>query len=527
MIQRRRRRRTAVDPCLGFYTQEATDEEPVRAQESPKVLPSPPAEPVQSNTIKSVTRPRTYAKKHLKRTAIPESELSSPPLLKRRKPNPLRVDSPPDKVAPRRRRPALAERLLQAAVVSGVDPTESLIEPNPNAPIPTRKTLHFQVSGPFDKFRRRSPKESKLVDPRTSSRFLRTASFISSREKKTLLPPKQQYKPLIHWSANSSRSNQSGSRTAITARSKSNKNFQSKRNPLKLVPVHQSELVNREPYRTLGHGVRSASIFRSTSIYEKPLLMSTSVRKYAPPENAICPGSVASPSLTVPVAATLNDPTKYNGLSATASHEKFLVPPEAMPEPLSDAIDSTFPCVLTINQETPIATTPEQSLLLFPSPSSPLPSAFYPTALRANQLPLDNALPNSFASASNHATNTYRPSQVEHSLNTFQSPFGSPDRSSQRPSKPLPSFFGEFLETVRAATSKRQRQKSDDISGRRKRVLSVLASRPVDQLRNSHFLFDECSFEEGTNQGEDKQIESKFSGSVGAFPSPSESESYS
>lgn len=203
--------------------------------------------------IPAAIKSRTYARQPARIEPDTEQDTSPPPKRIRKKANLLRIDSPPPEephshhTRPLKsnriqdRRP-LAKRLLHAAVLSGVDPVDSLIEPDPDALLPTRRPLQFQAHNP----------ESPCTKQRrhTSSSTMRSASFISRKETETLLP-RRNYKPLTRWPSrpnlgkNNSKKRKHDSESALVKNSKTF-SFGSSidtRRPLTFVPIQKSELL--------------------------------------------------------------------------------------------------------------------------------------------------------------------------------------------------------------------------------------------------------------------------------------------
>ncbi|KAJ4500785.1 hypothetical protein C8R41DRAFT_808928 [Lentinula lateritia] len=309
-------RHDAIDPCLGFYPsvsahvaanatatavprttpgvytntsydltpsqnrKRKTEEELPRIDATPTgqldatkpepatVIPENRLNP-ESNKRRDVKRPRKYAKQRQKQPkndvdtgSEQETPLSPPPIKGRFEHDPMRIHSPANKTdvhsrVKRKRRRPLANCLLQAAVLSGVNPVDSLIEPDPSAPPPTRKPLQFEIPD----FLRHTPESQlkrrpswTLVDPhRTTS--IRTASFASVREKQTLAPSSLNptLKPLTGWSTSTfsrpsmEKKNEAASKHARIRASSSKVNTKVRygsRRPLTLVPIEKSELHN-------------------------------------------------------------------------------------------------------------------------------------------------------------------------------------------------------------------------------------------------------------------------------------------
>ncbi|KAJ3878226.1 hypothetical protein F5051DRAFT_452421, partial [Lentinula edodes] len=317
-IKRRRMRHDAIDPCLGFYPsvlahvattaaavavsqttpgmytntwynftppqneKRKIEEELPRIDATPGQLDASKPEPAavipekrpksESNKRKDGKRLRTYAKQQRQKQpkndvdtgSGQETSLSPPPIKGRFKHNPMRIHSPADKTdvysrVNRKRRRPLADCLLQAAVLSGVNPVDSLIEPDPSAPPPTRKPLQFEIPD----FLRHTPESQPkrrpswtLVDPhRTTS--IRTASFASGREKQTLAPSSLNptLKPLTGWSTSTfsrpskEKKNEAAFKHAKFRASSSKVNTEVRygsRRPLTLIPIEQSELLENK-----------------------------------------------------------------------------------------------------------------------------------------------------------------------------------------------------------------------------------------------------------------------------------------
>ncbi|KAJ3777121.1 hypothetical protein EV361DRAFT_985221 [Lentinula raphanica] len=435
---------------------------------------------------------RTYARKRRKRIQDDNdsrdfSEEMSPsestPVGKRRKKsNVLRINSPVEEADARpqpsgQRKRALADRLLQAAVLSGVEPADSLIEPDPNAPAPTRKPLQFKIPDylhdtPESKLKRRP--SWNLVDPhRTSS--IRTASFDSSKERK-LSRGNSILKSLTEWPTRTlphpskKRTREELRKEGIVipkAKCNTNTGFGSRR-PLVLVPIEKSELLHQRSVRRMSrlvlHPFICLDIFHSDNHLDlsrpSPQVNSNEVddSTFAGPRPlSFVNASTKTMSVT---DRSIQQPTPTQSSSYMASAQLSPSPPQTK---------SNFGPVSECATDTPIVSV---DVRIF---SSPKPTKVVPPGL---QVPTDFAPCSTLPVPAAPCASTLELAPYPHlatdvpSVNTqltknfHTSPTPSrPDQTagvasqltSKKPAKPLSSFFDEFLETIRAADSAKER----------------------------------------------------------------------
>ncbi|KAE9394439.1 hypothetical protein BT96DRAFT_998555 [Gymnopus androsaceus JB14] len=454
LIKRKRKRHStysAVDPCLGFYP--PTFSEP-SAVEIPSLLSHENS--VQELQLdptdmeRSAKKPRTYARKRPIDDPDTEQEASPALLKRRRRSNPLLIHSPPPEqsnIRPpksRRRRHPLAQRLLHAAVLSGVDPVDSLIEPDPNAPLPTRRPLQFQAE---TESLTTSPPGTKrrpswgLVDPHKSSSSIRTASFISRKERETLTP-RENYKPLTRWPSrpNLKTTKKKNLDYGPAKKKTSTTDMQYQRRPLTFVPIQKSDLLLSRP----GSGFPQARDPTPDKVKSRHAIRPPLIPVFAASQ------SISAPPAKSPPIDSINQPRS----PTTATHSTNMNPPRTSipqiqipsaptapvsspgPEPSSSDFNAPAPIVLcpatspapiTSQANTPAHIVPPTDPLLAPERPSDRPSVL-------NLHPINN-----------HPKNTFNP--LSRSM-------------SNKPAKPLSSFFDEFLETVRAATSATQHQQT-------------------------------------------------------------------
>ncbi|KAJ4494907.1 hypothetical protein C8J55DRAFT_576796 [Lentinula edodes] len=534
-------RHDAIDPCLGFYPsvlahvatnaaavavpqttpgmhtntwydftppqngKRKIEEELPRIDATPGQLDASKPEPAtvipekrpksESNKRKARKRLRTYAKQQQKQPkndvdtgSEQETSLSPPPIKGRFKHNPMRIHSPADKTdvhsrVKRKRRRPLADCLLQAAVLSGVNPVDSLIEPDPSAPPPTRKPLQFEIPD----FLRHTPESQlkrrpswTLVDPhRTTS--IRTASFASGREKQTLAPSSLNptLKPLSGWSTSAfsrpskEKKNEAAFKHAkirvSSSKVKTEVRYGSRR-PLTLVPIEQSELLEnkitprvsslpKESLKLTSH-VIGTGIATKTS--PPPLTLINVLTKDTP---VIKSTNQASSPAHLPQASHLDLASEIDNIGFNTDPDPELKPSAAV-APLAYVSIPPSPKLIEELQVSPLLQN-LPALILDPTlPSVPLLASL---ASAFNTLgEVQHSSSNSFSSPIS-STTTKSPS-----VSTPSRPDTiSPDLST-KPAKPLSSFFDEFLETVRVATSASQRHQKVNVlpSIRRERLVS-------------------------------------------------------
>ncbi|KAK0446367.1 hypothetical protein EV421DRAFT_2017995 [Armillaria borealis] len=192
---RRKRKRYAVDPCLGFY---ATPEPPIKTEPIPNTLPASPAlhpkveeripSPIASPTMEqqvsvheflTTTAAKTWAKRYRSKRRARDMEYA---------PSPQRRGS----------KKTVGQRLLQAAVATGVEPSDSFMQDIVDAPT-TRRPLQFQVVADDGKSSNR--RQWSLVDPKKTTPFPRGTSFAlktkrSDADDPVRVKPRQ---PLTQW----------------------------------------------------------------------------------------------------------------------------------------------------------------------------------------------------------------------------------------------------------------------------------------------------------------------------------------
>ncbi|KAF8825168.1 hypothetical protein HHX47_DHR7000013 [Lentinula edodes] len=539
--KRRRMRHDAIDPCLGFYPsvlahvaanaaaaavsqttpgvytntsndltpsqnrKRKTEEELPRIDATPTGQTKPePATVIhekrpnpESNKRRDVKRPRKYAKQRQKQpkndvdtgSEQETSESLSPsPIKGTFKHNPMRIHSPADKTdvhsrVKRKRRRLLADCLLQAAVLSGVNPVDSLIEPDPSAPPPTRKPLQFEIP---DFFRHTPESQLKrrpswtLVDPhRTTS--IRTASFASVREKQTLAPSSLNptLKPLTGWSTSTfsrpskEKKNEAAFKHAKIRASSSKVNTEVRygsRRPLTLVPIEQSELLEnkitprvsslpKESLKLTSH-VIGTGIATKTS--PPPLTLINVLTKDTP---VIKSTNQASSPSHLPQVSHIDLASEIDNIGFNTDPDRELKPSAAV-APLAYVSIPPSPKLIEELQVSPLLQN-LPALILNPTlPSVPLLASL---ASAFNTLgEVQHSSSNGFSSPISST------STKSHSVSTPSRPDTISADSSKKPAKPLSSFFDEFLETVRVATSASQRHQKVNVlsSIRRERFVS-------------------------------------------------------
>ncbi|KAK0204876.1 hypothetical protein DFS33DRAFT_1323429 [Desarmillaria ectypa] len=170
-VVRRKRKRYAVDPCLGFY---ASPEPPVKAELIPSAPPISPAlrpkaeEPIPSPTMEqqvsvhdflTTTAAKTWAKQYRSKRRARDMEYASSL----------------EKAQCRVPKKSVGQRLLQAAVATGVEPFDSFMQDMVDVST-TRRPLQFQVATD-DGYKSNNCRQWSLVDPKKSTPFPRGASF--------------------------------------------------------------------------------------------------------------------------------------------------------------------------------------------------------------------------------------------------------------------------------------------------------------------------------------------------------------
>ncbi|KAK0193870.1 hypothetical protein F5146DRAFT_1032904 [Armillaria mellea] len=191
-VVRRKRKRYAVDPCLGFY---ATPEPPVKTEPisnalpispslRPKVeerIPSPIASPTMEQQVSvhdflTTTAAKTWAKRYRTRRRARDPELAPSP----------------EKAQRRGSKKSVGQRLLQAAVTTGVEPSDSFMQDIVDA----RQPLQFQVVVDDGKSTNRR-RQWSLVDPKKTMPFPPGASFAPKTKLGPVrIKPRQ---PLTQW----------------------------------------------------------------------------------------------------------------------------------------------------------------------------------------------------------------------------------------------------------------------------------------------------------------------------------------
>ncbi|PBK75749.1 hypothetical protein ARMSODRAFT_1000098 [Armillaria solidipes] len=197
-VVRRKRKRYAVDPCLGFY---ATPEPPVKTEPVPNVLPTSPAllptveertpSPIASPTMEqqvsvhdflTTSAAKTWAKRYRSKRRARDMEYAPSP----------------EKAQRRGSKKSVGQRLLQAAVATGVEPSDSFMQDIVDASA-TRRPLQFQVVA--DDGKSSSRRQWSLVDPKKTTPFPRGTSFApktkrSDADGPVRVKPRQ---PLTQW----------------------------------------------------------------------------------------------------------------------------------------------------------------------------------------------------------------------------------------------------------------------------------------------------------------------------------------
>ncbi|KAJ3796885.1 hypothetical protein GGU11DRAFT_878249 [Lentinula aff. detonsa] len=542
-FNRKRKRHDAIDPCLGFYpsslaqvAQAETIFQPLLDPQAPSIpdlytvliqqrIPEVPelprieahaASPESLDAMLSKPGPaatpagkklRTYARQRRKRvpddngnTSSEQETSLSPSLIKRRKKsNVLRIHSPaektdiPPRINGRRRRP-LKDRLLQAAVLSSVDPADSLIEPNTNVPAPTRKPLQFGIPD----FLRNTP-ESRLkrrtlwnfVDPRRST-YIRTASFNSSREKQTSRA-NSTFRPLTEWSTSTlsrpmKKKGEAGSLKKSPSNGKRSIDTQyGSRRPLVLVPIEKSKSLQASPRRNSRQTSQfNPDVENANLKAPRPLILVNGLTKNTPITDSPIPSTNRFfPTLLLSQPSTpcidlagevsngdrgsVSDPTSVSSYTANPPFVSAAELVSSSPKLAKSLPPNPQDYTVLAPCSTPSASTSESPRIIttleiaqHPHMSS---SPVRPT--RSTDVPPVNSqiLKGSATSLSHSDITTGTAS------------------SSKKHAKPLSSFFDEFLETIRAATSASDIQKTYDAAskGRRRRLVnSRIAERAVN-----------------------------------------------
>ncbi|GAW04683.1 hypothetical protein LENED_006489 [Lentinula edodes] len=399
----------------------------------------------------------------------------------------MRIHSPADKTdvhsrVKRKRRRPLADCLLQAAVLSGVNPVDSLIEPDPSAPPPTRKPLQFEIPD----FLRHTPESQlkrrpswTLVDPhRTTS--IRTASFASVREKQTLAPSSLNptLKPLTGWSTSTfsrpskEKKNEAAFKHAKIRASSSKVNTEVRygsRRPLTLVPIEQSELLENKitprvsslPKESLKLTSHVIGTVIATKTSPPPLTLINVLTKDTP---VIKSTNQASSPSHLPQVSHIDLASEIDNIGFNTDPDRELKPSAAV-APLAYVSIPPSPKLIEELQVSPLLQN-LPALILNPT----LPSV----PLLASLASAFNTLGEVQHSSSNNFSSPISSTSTKYSVSTPSRPDTiSPDLST-KPAKPLSSFFDEFLETVRVATSASQRHQKVNVlpSIRRERLVS-------------------------------------------------------
>ncbi|PBL03515.1 hypothetical protein ARMGADRAFT_1157620 [Armillaria gallica] len=232
---RRKRKRYAVDPCLGFY---ATPEPPVKTEPASNALPTSPdlcpkveeriPSPIASPTLEqqvtvhdflTTTAAKTWAKRYRSKRRARDMEYAPSP----------------EKAQRRGSKKGVGQRLLQAAVATGVEPSDSFMQDIVDASV-TRRPLQFQVAA--DDGKSSSRRQWSLVDPKKTTPFHRGTSFApktirSDADGPARVKPRQ---PLTQWHTINHRS----PAKEPLARSKSRVKFL-QCPPLSFIPLHAAE----------------------------------------------------------------------------------------------------------------------------------------------------------------------------------------------------------------------------------------------------------------------------------------------
>ncbi|KAK0223317.1 hypothetical protein IW262DRAFT_816032 [Armillaria fumosa] len=197
-VVRRKRKRYAVDPCLGFY---ATPESPVKTELSnalpvspalhPKVeehIPSPIASPAMDQQISvheflTTTAAKTWAKRYRSKYRARDMEYA------------LSLEQPQRGGSKK----SVGQRLLQAAVETGVEPSDSFMQDIVDATT-TRRPLQFQVVADDDR-KSSNHRQWSLVDPKKTTPFPRGTSFASKTKQSDMNGPVRVKlrQPLTQW----------------------------------------------------------------------------------------------------------------------------------------------------------------------------------------------------------------------------------------------------------------------------------------------------------------------------------------
>ncbi|KAJ3757419.1 hypothetical protein EV360DRAFT_84025 [Lentinula raphanica] len=463
----------------------------IRFRPEQSALPSEEPGPVPFSIHKKL---RTYARKRRKRIQDDNdsrdfSEEMSPsestPVGKRqKKSNVLRINSPVEEADARpqphgQRKRALADRLLQAAVLSGVDPADSLIEPNPNAPAPTRKPLQFTIpdylydTPPESKLKRRS--SWNLVDPRRST-SIRTASFDSSKERKlsrgnSILKSLTEWptRTLPHPSKKRTREELCKEGTVIPkAKCNTNTGFGSRR-PLVLVTIEKSELLHQRSVRRMSrlvlHPFICLDIFHSDNHLDlsrpSPQVNSNEVddSTFAGPRPlSFVNASTKTMSVT---DRSIQQPIPTQSSSYMASAQLSPSPPQTKSNfgPVSECATDTP----IVSVDVRIFSSPKPTKVVPPlglqvptdfAPCSTLPVPAAPCASTLVLAPYPH-LATDVPSVNTQLTKNFHTSPTP--SRPDQTAGVASQSTSKKPAKPLSSFFDEFLETIRAADSAKER----------------------------------------------------------------------
>ncbi|SJL09735.1 uncharacterized protein ARMOST_13116 [Armillaria ostoyae] len=234
-VVRRKRKRYAVDPCLGFY---ATPEPPVKTEPIPNAPPTSPAlhptveertpSPIASPTMEqqvsvhdflTTSAAKTWAKRYRSKRRARDMEYAPSP----------------EKAQRRGSKKSVGQRLLQAAVATGVEPSDSFMQDIVDASA-TRRPLQFQVVA--DEGKSSNRRQWSLVDPKKTTPFPRGTSFApktkrSDADDPVRVKPRQ---PLTQWHT----INHGSPTKEPLARTKSRvKLFQCP--PLSFIPLHAAE----------------------------------------------------------------------------------------------------------------------------------------------------------------------------------------------------------------------------------------------------------------------------------------------
>ncbi len=221
-----------MDPCLGFY---ATPEPPVKTEPVSNALPTSPAlhpkveeripSPIASPTVEhqvsvhdflTTTAAKTWAKRYRSKRRARDIEYAPSP----------------EKAQRRGSKKSVGQRLLQAAVATGVEPSDSFMQDIVDA----RRPLQFQVVTDDGKSSNR--RQWSLVDPKKTTPFLRGTSFApktkrSDADGPARVKPRQ---PLTQWHTINHRSPAKEPLARSTSRVKL-----LQYPPLSFIPLHVAE----------------------------------------------------------------------------------------------------------------------------------------------------------------------------------------------------------------------------------------------------------------------------------------------